>query len=310
MQNQPTHPPVLNYRFEEILRCEMCSDDTSGHKVLGQRLNKSQGLKPKSRTGISVSVKKCTKCDLIYSSPMPIPDSIQDHYGVPPEDYWKPAYFEWKPDYFWHEVNTLKKLLPFEPGQKALDIGAGIGKAMISLTKAGYDVYGFEPSVPFHERAIAKMGISQDRLKLGMIEEVDYDANFFDFITFGAVLEHLYHPAQSIEKALQWLKPGGIIQIEVPSSRHLIPKIINLYYKLIGTNYVTNISPMHEPFHLYEYGFKSFEELAKRLGFEIAFHEYYVASIYHIPKPLHPVLKSYMKRTNTGMQLAIWLRKK
>jgi SAM-dependent methyltransferase len=300
----------LNYKFEEVLHCEMCGDDTKSHKVLGQRLNKSQGLKPKSRTGISVTVKQCKKCDLIYASPMPIPHSIQDHYGIPPEEYWKPSYFEWESGYFAREISTLKKLSRFENGAKALDIGAGIGKAMISLSKAGFDVYGFEPSEPFHERAISKMGISRERLKLGMIEEVDYENEFFDFITFGAVLEHLYHPAQSIEKAMQWLKPGGIIQIEVPSSKHLIPKLVNLYYRLIGTNYVTNISPMHEPFHLYEYGLKSFQELAKKLNYDIILHQYYVCRIYHVPKVFHPVLRNYMERTGTGMQLAVWLKKK
>ena len=60
------------------------------------------------------------------------------------------------------------------------------------------------------------MGINSERLNLGMAEEVEYPNDFFDFITFGAVLEHLYNPAESIERALQWLKPGGVMQIEVP----------------------------------------------------------------------------------------------
>ena len=63
--------------------------------------------------------------------------------------------------------------------------------------------------LPFYERAISKMNIDPGKLKLGMIEDVDYPENHFDFITFGAVLEHLYHPAASIEKAMKWLKPGG-----------------------------------------------------------------------------------------------------
>ena len=77
----------------------------------------------------------------------------------------------------------------------------------------------------------------------------------------------------------------------------------------MGTNYVTNLSPMHEPFHLFEFGLKSFEELSKRLGFEIAFHKYFVGSIYHMPGFVHPVLKWYMKKKKKGMQLSIWLRK-
>jgi len=155
---------------------------------------------------------------------------------------------EWKPEYFSYQIKVLQELRPFKAGMTALDIGAGLGKCMLSLKQAGYDAYGFEPSRPFYERALSKMGIDSSRLKLGMVEEVDYPENSFDFISFGAVFEHLYHPAQSLEKALKWLKPDGIIQIEVPSSKHFIAKLFNFYYRVRGTNYVTHISPMHNPF--------------------------------------------------------------
>lgn len=38
---------------------------------------------------------------------------------------------------------------------RALDIGAGLGKGMLSLQNAGFDTYGFEPSIPFYEKAMA-----------------------------------------------------------------------------------------------------------------------------------------------------------
>lgn len=299
----------LRYSFEEIYTCEMCGDATDAHIILGQRLNKSQGLNPKRKTGISVSVKKCSNCQLIYASPQPIPFDIQDHYNIPPEDYWKPADFEWTPNYFKKQIKIVKQLLPFKNEMTALDIGAGLGKCMISLNNAGFNTYGFEPSKPFYEMALHKMNIDPDRLKLGKIEEIDYPDSSFDFITFGAVFEHLYHPAHSLEKALKWLKPNGVIQIEVPSANHLISKIINLYFKLRGTNYVTNTSPMHSPFHLYEFGLMSFEELAKKLGYKIVNYRYDVCSIEHVPKLLHPIFRSYMNLTNTGMQLTVYLKK-
>ena len=158
---------------------------------------------------------------------MPIPENLQDHYGIPPESYWIPSYFEWNDSYFNTEIEVLKKLQPFQQGMKALDVGAGIGKSMISMEKAGYEVYGFEPAEPFYQRAIEKMGIHPEKLKLGMIENVDYPEASFDFITFGAVFEHLYHPAASLEKALHWAKKQAIIQIEVPSADYFISKLIN-----------------------------------------------------------------------------------
>jgi ubiquinone/menaquinone biosynthesis C-methylase UbiE len=300
---------LMRYFFQEITHCEMCRDLTNNHKILGQRLNGSQGFRPKKKTGISVSVKKCTKCQLIYSSPQPVPFDIQDHYGIPPENYWVPEYFNWTPAYYANEIDTLIKLKKIEKGMKALDIGAGIGKCMLSLSNAGFDAYGFEPSEPFYERAISKMNIPLEKLKLGKLEEVEYEENTFDFITFGAVFEHLYHPADGLEKAMRWLKPGGVIHIEVPSSKHLIAKIFNAYYRLVGTNYVTSISPMHTPFHLYEFGYNSFAELSKKLNYKILVHEYYVCDIYHIPKFLHFPLRKIMKWTDTGMQLTVWLTK-
>ena len=288
----------------------MCGSLPARHKILGQRLNQSQGFDPESKVGISISIMKCRDCGLIFANPQPVPFDIQDHYGLPPENYWKPEYFKIDEKYFDHQIETTKGLSQFQKGMKALDIGAGLGKCMISLKNAGYDVYGFEPSVPFYEKAIREMKISPDKLKLGMIEEVDYPDCFFDFITFGAVLEHLYDPSAAIQKSLGWLKPGGLIHIEVPSSNYLIPKIFNFYFGLGDSNYVNNLSPMHRPFHLYEFGFDSFRLHAEEHCCEIAHHDYYVCDVYFIPKIFHGLLKWYMGKTNQGMQLAVWLRKK
>jgi 2-polyprenyl-3-methyl-5-hydroxy-6-metoxy-1,4-benzoquinol methylase len=300
---------TISYHFDEVLQCEMCRDPTAKHTIIGQRLNKTQGLRPRKKSGITVSVKKCKKCKLIYSSPQPVPFDIQDHYGIPPESYWKPEYFEFNPDYFLGQIQVAKKLLDFKPGMRFLDIGAGIGKCMIAMKNAGFDAYGFEPSQPYYERALSIMNISEDRLRLGMMEEIEYEENSFDFITFGAVFEHLYHPAFCLKKALKWLKPGGIIYIEVPSSSYFAARLINFYYRLIGTNYVSNLSPMHMPFHLYEFSPKSFTELSGQLGFTIKQYRYYVGESILVPKLLAPILNRYMKWTNTGMQLEIWLSK-
>ncbi len=309
LTNSNSRGQIKKYYFEEVSVCEMCGDQASGHIVMGQRLNQSQGFTAKKKTGIAVSVKKCTKCELIYSSPLPIPFDIQDHYGTPPEEYWQPSDFEWQPTYFARQIAIVKQLLPFTSGMTALDIGAGLGKCMISLQNAEFDTYGFEPSVPFHERAISKMKIDPSRLKLGMIEDMDYEENSFDFITFGAVFEHLYHPANSLRKALKWLRPNGIIQIEVPSSKHFVSRLINLFYNLGGTNYVTNLSPMHSPFHLYEFGLKSFQEAEKKMNFSIVKHHYDVCNIHPIPSLFHFPLRKYMQWTDTGMQLTVYLRK-
>jgi 2-polyprenyl-3-methyl-5-hydroxy-6-metoxy-1,4-benzoquinol methylase len=275
---------------------------------MGKRMNQSQGINPRTKVGVCTTIVRCLDCSLVYANPLPIPHSIDQHYGKPPEEYWKPSYFEVANDYFEDQIDTFLKLYNAEAGLSALDIGAGLGKCMMALEKRQIEAYGLEPSEPFYDRAIRHHGLSPERLQLSSLENASYPPSRFDFITFGAVLEHLYDPSSSIKKALSWLKPGGLIQIEVPSSAWLTNRISNLIYRLQGLDYVANISPMHDPFHLYEFGLESFRRNAQIQGYDIAFFKYIVASTY-LPKFLNPLVKPLMRMTNTGMQLEIWLRK-
>lgn len=289
----------------------MCGERADRHKILGQRLNGSQGFRPRAKKGITTTILKCNNCRLVYSNPQPVPYSIHDHYGIPAETYWKPDYFKLDPNYFSNEIKRLHQLMPFHDGMKALDIGAGLGKCMLMLEAAGFETYGLEPSKSFYEKAIKEMKINADKLKFGMIEQVDYNENYFDFINFGAVLEHLYNPSVCIEKALRWLKPGGLMQIEVPSADYLVARLINLYYTAIGTSYVTNTSPMHSPYHLFEFTLTSFHKLAEsNKTFEVVFSERFVCSAEPFPKIMHKILWKIMKVSKTGMQLSVWLKKK
>ena len=297
----------IEYKLVFRDECEMCK--SKDVKLLGKRLNTAQGKKPKNKVGISVSIMECNKCGLIYPEPLPIPLNIQDHYGVNPDSYWNDDYFKFDKNYFKSEIETVKKLYQGEGQIKALDIGSGIGKCMTSLNKAGFDAYGLEPSETFRKLAIERGGITEDRLFLSPIEDFEFEENFFDFVTFGAVLEHLYHPETAIKKAFSFLKPGGLIHIEVPSSDWLIARLANRFYKFTRQDYVVNLSPMHSPYHLYEFSLDSFNKIANKLGFEVAHYDYFVCQTY-APKPFDRFLANYMKKTNKGMQLSIWLRKK
>lgn len=297
----------MNYNFRYVEQCSFCK--STDFKILGKRLNSSQGLRPHKKTGVTTTIVKCNKCDLIFSNPQPIPHDINDHYGVPPENYWKPEYFNVQENYMDELIIWMNSIQKIEKGAKILDIGAGLGKAMIAFEKKGYDVYGIEPSKPFYDRAVEKMGVKKEKLKLSMIEDCEFESNTFDVIIFTAVLEHLYEPAEIINKVMGWLKPNGLLFIEVPSSDWVTNKLINFIYRIRGKDYVANLSPMHEPYHLYEFSKKNFEFHSKENNYEIADCQYYVCQTF-LPSVLDPLLKWYMKKTNTGLELAIWLKKK
>lgn len=300
---------MTKYSFKLHNQCNMCGSNTKKFRRLGKRLNLSQGKNPLRKVGVTTTVMQCLNCGLIFPQPLPVPIDIQDHYGIPPENYWKPEYFEFNEGYFRNVIDKVNELRPIENGQKCLDIGAGLGKAMKALNNAGFDAYGIEPSEPFYTRALELMKIDPSKLSMKAIEEAEFPESYFDFITFGAVLEHLYDPNASIQKALKWLKPGGLIHIEVPSSDWLTHKIINFYYRLRRLDYVANLSPMHEPFHLYEFRLDSFVKNGEINGYTVPFREFYVCETF-LPKFMDPILIPYMKRSNKGMQLCVYLQKK
>jgi SAM-dependent methyltransferase len=298
------------YTFQRQAQCNMCFapiDRTA--TTLGKRLDQHQGVNPRKHVGVTTTVQRCSDCGLIFSNPMPIPRDIGQHYDVPAESYWirdltiTDMYFAKQIDLFhdlWKPNGDGKRV--------ALDIGAGVGRAMVSLEKAGFEVFGLEPSGAFRKVAIDRNGISPDMLSLASVEEADYLEATFDWVTFGAVVEHLVDPAACLERALQWTKPGGLIHVEVPSADWLVARLLDTVYRLQGLDYTTHLSPMHGPFHLYEFTLASFERHAERAGYEIALHRGLVGDTY-MPRALRRPLAAIMGRTGTGMQLEVWLRR-
>jgi SAM-dependent methyltransferase len=249
---------------------------------------------------------RCRSCGLVYANPMPLPADIGQHYDTDPSDYWKPEYFDDDPNYYAGQIAIFRRLWGRDGTPIALDVGAGLGKAMRSLTARGFDAHGIEPSPAFRDAAIAQGGITPDRITLGAVEEVDLPADTFDFVTFGAVLEHLADPAGMLERALGWMRPDGLLHAEVPSSDWLTTRLVNAAYRLQGLDYVTNLSPMHPPYHLYEFTARSFEAHAQRTGYAVALTRMLPGHDTFLPGP--DALWRRLMRNGRGMQLEVWLR--
>lgn len=297
----------IYYKFKQVDNCNMCNAPANSFKILGRRMNRSQGLNPKKFSSLITTIQKCRKCGLIFSNPLPVPIDINDHYNVSPTEYWPDGYFQ--PDHAGIKAVIEKAVLYAGPGGKVLDVGIGVGFAMKAMLDAGLDVKGIEPSEQFYNYAIEKNKIPKERIVLTQIENAKFEKDSFDYINFGAVLEHLYSPSEALELALQWVKPGGKIEIEVPSSDWLVSKLFNTFYKMTFQPFVSNISPMHSPYHLYEFSLKSFEENGKLNNYNVLRHHYYVGATF-LPKLIDKPISYLMDKTKTGMQLIVVLEKK
>lgn len=181
---------------------------------------------------------------------------------------------------------------------------------MIAFQKAGWDVWGIEPSASFVRFGVERLGISPSQLLQQSFEDTDLPDNMFDLVWFSSVLEHLVSPAAALRTACRIVKPGGIIHVGVPSSSAFMSRILNFYYRLSGTTYVTNISPMHPPFHLYEFTHKSFIANGERLGYDVARYQYWAWEQFNVPASIQPLLRRFLLATNLGDGLIVSLRKR
>jgi 2-polyprenyl-3-methyl-5-hydroxy-6-metoxy-1,4-benzoquinol methylase len=98
-------------------------------------------------------------------------------------------------------VEKSKWLHDLPPG-RLLDMGAQKGEFLWYMQQQGWSVEGVEldDSVP---------NPGNMPIRYGDFLDMHFEENQFDAITYWAVLEHVYEPAQFFEKAARLLKPGG-----------------------------------------------------------------------------------------------------
>lgn len=275
--------------------------------ILGRRLDHRQGLRPRG-SGISVAVARCDACGLLFPDPLPVPASLAQHYGTGPEDYWPADYFDLTDDYMADQLSTFRRLWTDAGEPRALDVGAGVGKGLRILERAGFHAEGIEPSPQFRHKAIEDLGIAATALHQVSMEEASFPAESFDLIAIGAVLEHLYDPSDALAKATSWLRPSGLIWVEVPSARWLLSRGLRALYRMQGLDYVINLSPFHSPYHLYEFTPMCFGLNGRRNGYELAERRIHPANTY-LRGLADRAITRLMRQTHSGMQLEVWLRK-
>lgn len=98
---------------------------------------------------------------------------------------------------------------------KILDIGCGYGWVIGLLKQRGYtQVVGMDTDEPLMKKLQAN-GFS---VEIGSIYSGDSNRlnERFDMILLKMVMEHLEHPQIAIDNIYQWLKPNGVLVIEVP----------------------------------------------------------------------------------------------
>jgi 2-polyprenyl-3-methyl-5-hydroxy-6-metoxy-1,4-benzoquinol methylase len=133
-------------------------------------------------------------------------------------DYWNRFFtspnpgFNTEPNAFLVSVAEKRK-----PG-RALDVGMGEGRNALYLAKLGWEVTGFDPA----EKAVALARARAKTLGLKITTETVHDTDFdFGKEQWDLILYSWVAPVRSAAKAIEGLKPGGVIVVE--SSTALMP---------------------------------------------------------------------------------------
>lgn len=105
----------------------------------------------------------------------------------------------------------------------ALDAGGGLGQMSEWLLEGGHDVDYFDVSADMVERTRARLSDAQQgRFSVQQASVFDFQAQRqYDLVVLHAVLEWLEQPQAALARALDWVRPGGVLGLMV-YNRHML----------------------------------------------------------------------------------------
>ena len=107
--------------------------------------------------------------------------------------------------------DRLRLIGRLAPGSRVIEVGAGRGRLLDALRRAGHDAVGLDPFAP------EPNGTARAPIQRVGIETASFPAGAADAVVFWHVLEHLSRPEDAIERAAEWLRPGGRLVVAVPN---------------------------------------------------------------------------------------------
>jgi len=153
---------------------------------------------------------------------------------------------------------------------RLLDIGCGMGYFLLACRGCGYDVEGMDISA---DSAAYVRGELEIPVAVGTIDGVDYPPASFDIITMWHFLEHAREPVKYIEKARQWLKPDGILVVDVPN-----------YEGTDARKRWDHWTGWSLPYHFYHFTPETLQKLLAKQGFRTMRHKDYLSE--HVKESL------------------------
>jgi len=132
-------------------------------------------------------------------------------------------------------------------GKKALEIGAGTGKATLPLLKEGYDVTAVEIGENMAEILAERFRFDNIKVLVSSFEEADLEENSYDLV-YAATAFHWVDAAIGCPKVFRLLKRGGAFALfrynAIPAAgERIYDEIQEVYEKYYYSHYKTMERP-------------------------------------------------------------------
>jgi SAM-dependent methyltransferase len=227
---------------------------------------------------------RCASCSLVQVLPLPDAAAIASMYG---DDYFEKdydsclseaSYFDSFPRLMSRYGALLDAIEALAPRGDLFEVGCA-GAYFLALARdPGWRVRGLEITAAGTDHARGTLGLDVVR---GAFPAPELGAAPVDVLYMGHVLEHLRSPAAGIEAAARWIRPGGLLVVEVPTYvdspyfralRRALPLL-----RLAGLDRGGLLRALKfpvagetmEPFHLYEFRRATLARLLERFGWRV-----------------------------------------
>ena len=243
--------------FEDRL-CPLCGSSANSRLFAEARFDPSRldamsFSSRKAPEGMHHRLLECTSCDLLYASPVPTPESINDAYRD--AGYSSSEEARYAAATYATLVEKIETELPDLRG--AVDIGAGDGAFLHCLLAAGFDrTVGFEPSHAPRAAAAADVRplIRPQPFVAGVLPD-----EAFTLVSCLQTIEHVLDPLALCRDAARVIAPSGAMLIVCHDRRALSARILRRRSPIFDIEHVQLFSARSVCVLLREAGFERVE---------------------------------------------------
>lgn len=228
-----------------MTQCRICNKEVTSDAVAQAVLAGSKAF----------DLLSCEHCDVTFFEPLPTPEELAQHYSK--------AYGFYKGDNFKAQGKGYafaKKYLKHKDKGNFIDIGCASGDVLAGVREAlDWQVFGTDinPEVVANVREKLQLDV-----RVGEIENIKFDENFFDFIRVQDILEHVPQPLAFLKECRRIIRDDGLLYLSVPNGLADAKNLIEYYQKYHEAGF-------SGAGHIYFFSKDTLNQMFKSCGFQV-----------------------------------------